>query len=176
MATNPLSTPPICSGDLDGLGRVYSATGALVLFSGEELLATQDGCDLHASESWRSFFAKTLFSAIPGKVTGKLYLTDRRLVLIRDVDVWKEVKPLLTPLGLPTAAQKEARLKDLKSRGARQYCEIQQQLVTLSRSRENRSMLFLYLTTTSQRRYRVVIYVEAADTSLFPAIKARFAR
>ncbi len=34
------------------------------------------------------------------------------------------MRPLLTPLGLPTAAGKESDLKRLKAKGARQYCEV----------------------------------------------------
>jgi len=170
--TDSRSPPPISVGDIDGLGRVYAETGSLVTNSSEKVITTRSGCDLHVSESWRSLFVRTLFAVAPGKLAGRLHLTDRRMVLIRDIDVWKEVKPLLTPLGFPAAAEKHSRLKEIKARGARQYCEIDLATVSISHAREKSTMLFLYITGSNGQKYRVIVYTDLADSRFFSNIKA----
>src|SRR5439155_25424818 len=62
-------------------------------------------------------FPKRIFHPLPGKPSGTLHVTSDRLIFIRAIDVWKEVKPLLTPLGLPTAAERESSLNRLMAIG-----------------------------------------------------------
>src|SRR5437879_10277894 len=70
------------------------------------------------------FLRKPIFRPRAGSPSGTLHLTSERLIYLRNIDVWKEIKPLLTPLGIPAAAEKESRLERLKAQGARQYCEV----------------------------------------------------
>src|SRR6267378_3299455 len=111
-------------GDLDGLGRVYSQSGGLVTASGEEVIKTAEGWDANVSSPWRRVLPNVVFTGFAGRTKSKLYITTERVVLIREIDVWREVKEELTPLGVPAAAAKEMHLKNLKSVGARQFCEI----------------------------------------------------
>jgi len=164
----------IRAGDLDGLGRVYSIAGELMMSPGEQTVAVQDGCDTHITGSWRSLFAKKIFSGTSGPPNGRLYTTSQRLVLIRDVDVWQEVKPLLTPLGLPAAAETEARLKQVKARGGRQYCEISTTELTLDRTRVKHSMLILYLTGPGGQRFRVIVHTAEHRPDFYTQIESRF--
>src|SRR2546421_4722216 len=116
--------PIVRVGDLDGLARIYSEAGGLIPESGEEILKVTTGWDANVSSPWRRFLPKIIFTGFGGRASSKLFVTTKRLVLVRDIDTWRELKGELTPLGLPTAAAKEARLKKLKALGVRQYCEI----------------------------------------------------
>src|SRR5438445_11414726 len=116
--------PAVRAGDIDGRGRIYSETGGLITESDEEILRAATGWDVTVLSPWRRFLPKYIFMGFGGKASSKLFVTSKRIVVVRDIDPWRELKGELTPLGLPTAAAKEARLKKLKSLGARQYCEI----------------------------------------------------
>src|SRR5947207_8386500 len=115
---------PIRAGDADGLGQVYSEFGGLILGPTETVLAERKGWDLAAYGSWRSFFPKPIFHPLAGSPSGTLHLTSERLIYLRNIDAWKEVKPLLTPLGIPAAAEKESDVSKRKWVAGRQYCEI----------------------------------------------------
>jgi len=116
--------PSVRAGDLDGRGSIYSDTGGLITESDEEILRAATGWDATVLSPWRRFLPKYIFMGFGGKASSKLFVTSKRIVLVRDIDPWRELKGELTPLGIPTAAAKEAKLKKLKSLGARQYCEI----------------------------------------------------
>ncbi len=116
--------PVVRAGDLDGRGRIYSGTGGLITESDEEIIRAVTGWDLTVLSPWRRFLPKYIFMGFGGKASSKLFVTSKRIVLVRDIDSWRELKGELTPLGIPTAAAKEAKLRKLKSSGARQYCEI----------------------------------------------------
>jgi hypothetical protein len=124
MAKMQQTNSPIRGGDIDGRGRVYSEFGSPILNLQETILAQRENCEVSAYRSWRTLFPGRIFHPLPGKPAGTIYLTSERLIFLRPIDVWKEVKPLLTPLGLPTAVEKESTLRGLQARGARQYCEV----------------------------------------------------
>ena len=100
---------------------MYSSEGNLITRSGEEILKVVEGWDLDVISPWRRILARTVFSGFGGKTSSKLYITTQRIVLVRDIDAWRQLKGELTPLGLPTAAAKESRLKELKASGARNF-------------------------------------------------------
>ena len=164
----------IHAGDIDGLGRVYSDLGTLISSPGEKVLRVRSGCDAHVTRSWRNFFAKTIFSGAPGKPDGQLHVTTQRLVLIREIDVWQQVKPLLTPLGFPAAAEKEAQMKELKARGGREYCEVPTSDLGLARAKEKETLLILYLIASSGQKYRMIVYTDASEPGFFAFLRARF--
>src|SRR5438309_11685604 len=124
MESGVQSGPVVRAGDLDGLRRIYSDAGGLVTESDEEIVRVAAGWDVNVRSPWRRVLPKSIFEGFSGKASSKLFITNRRIVLVRDIDPWRELKGELTPLGIPTAAAKEARLKKVKSLGARQYCEI----------------------------------------------------
>src|SRR5712692_2801880 len=113
------------------------------------------------------FFPKRIFHPLPGKPSGTIHVTSDRLIFLRAIDVWKEVKPLLTPLGLPTAAEKESKLNRLKSIGARQYCEIFPSRLQLVRVRRKSGLLHLRLTGLEGSRYEVFFYTDRDDSGFF---------
>jgi len=166
--TNPTSPEsPIRAGDIDGLGRVYSEQGGPILHSRETVLAQRKGCDIAAYGSWRIFFPKRLFHPMPGSPKGTIYLTSERLLFVRDIDVWQEVKPLLTPLGLPTAAEKRSKLSKLKERGARQYCEVLRAKLRPVRMKRKRMLLHFRLLSEDHRKYELFVYTDTDDPSFF---------
>src|SRR5688572_5466185 len=124
MESRANTHPVVRAGDLDGLGSVYSESGQLIAGSDEQILGTAEDWEVNVRSPWRTVLPRFVFMGFGGKVSSRLYVTTERIVLVRDIDVWREVKGELTPLGLPAAAAKEIHLKNLKSAGARQSCEI----------------------------------------------------
>jgi len=167
MTNRDSAESAIRSGDVDGLGRIYSEFGGPILHSQEVVLAERGGCDLAAYGSWRLFFPKRIFHPLPGKPSGTIHVTSDRVIFLRPIDVWKEVKPLLTPLGLPTAAEKEAKLNRLKAIGARQYCEIFRSKLRLVHVRRKSGLLHMRLTSTEGGRYEVFFYTDRDDPAFF---------
>ena len=167
MTSGDSAGQAIRSGDVDGLGRLYSEFGGPILHSQEVILAERQGCDLAAYSSWRLFFPKRIFHPLPGKPSGTIHVTSHRLILLREIDVWKEVKPLLTPLGLPTAAEKEAKLNRQKAIGARQYCEIFPSHLQLVRVRRKSGLLDMRLSGTDGSKYEVFFYTDRDDPAFF---------
>ncbi len=152
--------PVVRAGDLDGLGKVYSEWGGLITKSGEEILKTFEGWDLDVSSPWRKVLPKTIFAGFGGKASSKLFVTTDRIVLVREIDVWRELKEELSPLGVPAAAAKEVHLRRLKSAGVRQFCEIWPRnfrVVKMKRIDKRWSSLDLRLVGIDGRRYEVII-------------------
>ena len=162
---------PVRAGDVEGLGRVYSEFGGPILGPHETLLAQRNKCDVAVFGSWRIFFPKEIFYPLPGNPSGTLHVTSERLIFLRDIDLWKEVKPLLTPLSLPTAAEKQSRMKKLKATGARQYCEVfpmQLQLVNVMRKP---GLLRFRVKTKVGGRYQLLVYTDKDDPSFFDLLE-----
>jgi len=124
--------------------------------------------------------SETIFSGFGGKASSKLFVTTDRLVLVRDIDVWREVKGELTPLGLPAAAAKEIHLRELKSAGAREFCEIySRKLRVVKKKRIDRrwSWLDLHLIGADRRQYAITIWkTEGLDPDTLTLIESQFAR
>ncbi len=167
---------PIRAGDVEGLGRVYSEFGGPLLRPQETALAQRNGCDIAVFGSWRVFFAKEIFHPLPGNPSGTIHVTSDRLIFLRDIDVWKEVKPLLTPLGLPTAAEKESKLKRLKAKGARQYCEIFPAQLQLVRVRRKPRLLQFRLSAKDGGKYVLFVYTDKDDPHFFDVLEAAVAQ
>lgn len=165
------SDSPIRAGDIDGLGRVYSEFGGPLLRPGEAVIAHREGCDLSAYRSWRIFFPNRIFHPLPGKPSGTIHVTSERLIFLRNIDIWREVKPLLTPLGLPTAAEKESKLKGLKSRGARQYCEVRLSPLRLVRATRRPWFLRCRLLSEDGGKYELFLRTDTDDPSFLELVE-----
>src|SRR5439155_20816370 len=164
METSGNALPIVRVGDLDGLARIYSEAGGLITESGEEILRATTGWDANVSSPWRRFLPRIMFPGFGGRASSKLFVTNKRIVLVRDIDPWRELKGELTPLGLPTAAAKEARLKKVKSLGARQHCEIRRRNLRVIRRRSidrPRSLVSLRLIGTHVKKYALTLWNRA---------------
>ena len=172
--------PAVRAGDLDGRGRIYSDTGGLITGSDEEILRAATGWDVTVLSPWRRFLPKYIFMGFGGKASSKLFVTSKRIVLVRDIDSWRELKGELTPLGLPTAAAKEAQLKKLKSLGARQFCEIHPHGLRVVKQRSldrPRSWVSLRLIGTDGKKYAVTLWkTDGPDQETRTLIESQFGR
>src|SRR2546427_770038 len=96
--------PAVRAGDIDGRGRIYSETGGLITESDEEILRAATGWDVTVLSPWRRFLPKYIFMGFGGKASSKLFVTSKRIVVVRDIDPWRELKGELTPLALSETA------------------------------------------------------------------------
>lgn len=170
MTIPDFSTAPVRAGDIDGLGRLYSESGNPIFRVGETVLAQRNACEFAAYGSWRVFFPRRIFHSLPGRASGTIHVTSDRLLFLRDIDVWKEVKPLLTPLGLATAAEKESRLKRLKGGGARQYCEVVLSDLHLAHVKRRPRFLRMRLVAKDGVRYEVFVHTDGEDPAFFDSV------
>src|SRR5437867_3875 len=180
MESDDRTHPPVRAGDLDGLRRIYSEVGGLITESDEEMLIAATGWDVEVCSPWRRLLPKIIFAGFGGRASSKLFVTTKRIVLVREIDSWRELKGELTPLGLPTAAAKEARLKKLKSLGARQFCEIRpEDLRVVKRRSFDRpvSWVSLRLVGTDSQQYAIRFWkTDGPDQDTRTLIESRFAR
>ena len=170
--------PVVRAGDLDGRGRIYSDTGGLITESDEEIIRAVTGWDLTVLSPWRRFLPKYIFMGFGGKASSKLFVTSRRIVLVRDIDPWRELKGELTPLGIPTAAAKEAKLKKLKSLGARQYCEIRPADLRIVKEKSfdrPQSWVNLHLVGVDGKQYGITLWkTDGSDQETRALIESQF--
>jgi len=165
-------------GDLSGLGSVYSEGGGLIANSGERILKVGDGWDIDISSPWRKILPKIVFAGFEGRASSRLYVTTQRVVLIREIDSWREIKEELSPLGMPAAAAKGIHLKQLKAAGGRQFCEIwpgQLRVVKMKRIDRRWSWLGLRVVGNDATRYAITIYkTEGFDPETLSVLQSQF--
>ncbi len=170
----------IRAGDLDGLGKVYSQWGGLLPIPGERIIKSVEGWEMDVKSPWRSVLPGMVFVGFTGPISSRLHVTSERIVLIREIDIFRELRDQMTPLGLPEAVASEALLRRKKAEGAREFCEIRPALLRISRvkrhGRPSRA-LDLYLTSTDSRQYAVSVWkVSGSDPDTISLIESRFAR
>ena len=172
------SRPVLRVGDMEGLGQIYSEWGGLIPRSGETILKTAEGWDMDVSSPWRKFLPGVIFAGFGGEAASKLYVTTERIVLVRDIDTWRELKEELSPLGVPAAAAKEVHLRNLKQAGARQFCEVWPRnfrVVKMKRRDHRWSWLDLRLVGADEKRYEIIISkTDGLDPETLTLIQSQF--
>jgi len=171
---------PLRAGDSEGRDTLYTRPGALIGEPGESYLDIVDGWDMNVRCPWRKFLPGIIFMGFNGRVESKLYITSNRIVLLREIDSWREVAGELTPLGTPTAVAKEVRLKELKQAGVRQFCEIHPKslrLISAKKFVKRGCRLDLRLIGDDRREYAVSFWkTDGRDAKTLSLIEAQFHR
>ncbi len=165
-------------GDRRGLGTVYNLAGDLLLLPGESILKSVANWDIDILSPWRRTMPHVVFPGFHGRASSMLYVTSHRIVLIRDIDEWRELAGELTPLGLPNAAAKERVLSALRKTGARQFCEIfpyALRVVSTRRFLKRGSMIDLKLIGDDNHQYAVLIWkTDGRDPDTIDILESRF--
>jgi hypothetical protein len=168
------------AGDYRGLGRLYSNQGELILRVGESVLKAASGWDIDVMSPWRQVLPHVVFEGFGGVAKSRLYITTERIVLVREIDLWRQLKGEMTPLGLPNAAVKEAQLKRLLAAGARQFCEIWPQNLRVVRAKvtnRRRSWMDLQLMGVDRKQYAITIWkTDGKDPETLDLLNSRFPR
>ncbi len=181
MPAPPSQHALVRAGDEDGLGRVYSADGGLLTSAGETVIQSSEGWDLNASSPWRRVLPGIIFEGFNGEVSSRLYVTNERIVLVRDFDVLRELGGEFTPVGAPTATAEAIRRRRLKSLGVRAYCEIWPQTLKVVKEKffaKPRSWLNLKLIGTDGVQYALLIWRwrKDPDDAMLNLLRTRFSR
>ncbi len=168
------------AGDREGLGRIYSQWGGLLPRTTEETLHVADNWEMDVRSPWRTVLPGMIFVGFMAPTSSRLYVTTERIVLIRKIDIWRELKGELTPLGLPMAAEKEVLLRKLQAMGARQYCEVWPKFLKVVRVKHRgkpANAVQLFLKGTDGRQYAVAFWKPiGSEPELIPLIESRFSR
>lgn len=171
---------PVRAGDEAGYGSVYDRFGKLIERPEEGSLAVATGWDMNVRSPWRRIAPSLLFMGFNGKATSRLYVTTRRIVLIREIDTWRELAGEMTILGTPAAAAKQARLEKLKASGVRQFCEILPDVLRMVASRKHvklGSRLDLRLLAAGGSQYSISFWkTDGDDDEVLSLLESRFAR
>lgn len=170
----------IRAGDLDGLGTVYSQWGGLLPTPGERVIKSVEGWEMDVKSPWRSVLPGMIFVGFTGEVSSRLHVTNERIVFVREIDVFRELRDQMTPLGLPEAAATEATLRKKKAAGAREYCEIRPSQLRISRAKRHgrpSRALDLFLIGPDSRQYAISVWkVTGSDPETISLLESRFAR
>ncbi len=171
---------PVEVGDVDGRDTLYDRSGSLIAGPGEEVLRVGNGWDMNVRRPWRRLLPRILFMGFNGRVVSKLYVTSFRIVLVREVDTWRELAGEMTILGAPTAAGKEARLRNLRQSGARQYCAVRPDSLRLVSSRrfvKHGSRIDLQLIGSDSEQYAISFWKsDGTYDSMVDLLESRFHR
>ncbi len=170
--------PVVWAGDCNGLGKVYSQWGGLIPRVGEQIIRSADDWEMNVRSPWRAVLPGMIFMGFAGPISSKLYITSERIVLIRKIDTWRELKGELTPLGLPKAAEKEAVLKKLQAMGARQFCEIWPRRLRITKVKRHgrpAHAIDFFLIGSDELQYAVSFWKpKGSEPDLVPVIESRF--
>lgn len=178
MQSRQLPRPAVKSGDIDGLDKVYSEWGGLICGPDEQIIREVSGWEMEVRSPWRRVLPGLIFSGFGGSTSSSLYITNDRIVLIRKIDAWRELKGELSPLGLPKALEKESKLRKLQSSGGRQFCAIWPGRLRLSRMKkftQPRSLIDLFVTSEDGKQYAVTYWKpQGTDEETLSLIESRF--
>lgn len=166
------------AGDLEGRLSVYDLDGELMMKPSESLLGKFTGWEMTAISPWRRYLPNVIFLGLNKQASSRLYVTSQRVVLIRDVDPWRETSSDMTPLGMPNAAARNLELRQMKAAGARQFCEVfpnRLRAVQTRKSPKGTTWLGLRLKGDDGRQYRVSYWkTDGEDAEALSLIESRF--
>ncbi|HII41390.1 MAG TPA: hypothetical protein HA326_09275 [Thermoplasmata archaeon] len=168
----------VTAGDVGGRFSVYDKAGALVEEAGERIVRVATGFDMTATTPWRRLLPTVIFLGFNKPVTSRLYVTSNRIVLLREIDSWRQVIGDMTPLGIPNAIATKVELDALRAKGVRQYCQLRPDALRLVRTRKSAkpgAWLGLRLVDHGDVRYAVSLWkTDGEDPETLSLIESRF--
>lgn len=173
-------TEAIWAGDAEGRDVIYSPLGSLVEEHGELVTELATGWDMEIRSPWRALLPKILFMGFNGKAVSKLYVTTTRIVMIREIDPWRETQGEMTPLGIPNAVATQVELKQKKSAGIWHFCEVRPQrlkLVSSKRYSKRGCTVDLRLLGGDATQYAIAYWkTDGKDETMLALIESQFKR
>lgn len=170
----------VWAGDQEGRAVVYNPWGSLVEEHGESIIELATGWDMNVRSPWRGILPKIVFMGFNGKAISKLYITTTRVVLIREIDPWRETKGEMTPLGMPNAVATQVELRKKKQAGIRQFCEVRPQrlrLVSRKRYVKRGCMVDMRLLGRDDTQYAIAYWkTDGKDDKTLALIESQFRR
>lgn len=168
----------VLAGDAQGQGSIYSGDGRYIVRRGETILRFAEAWDANILSPWRKVLPHIIFEGFNGRATSTLYITTHRVVLIREIDVWRELKGEFTVLGAPNAAAKEWFLSELKRRGVRQFCVINCANLKVIKSKKYvrpKSLIYLRALGRDGKRYGISMWkTDGTDEETLAALASQF--
>lgn len=178
MRASAQSPKPVNAGTREGRGSLYDSKGNLLGRPGESYLEVAAGWDIDVYSPWRRLFPKAIFMGFSSRVVSKLYITTDRIVLIREIDPWRETSGEMSPLGIPNAVARQSELNRLKQAGLREFCEIYPHSLRLVSSRryvKRGSMVDMRLVGEDGRQYAISFWkTDGRDDKILSLIEAQF--
>ncbi|MFQ5886110.1 MAG: hypothetical protein ACE5II_02625 [Anaerolineae bacterium] len=113
---------PIVVGDLRGLREIYDDEGELIVEPGEKVLRMVENDDTNLWEGRRALTGRIFLGYPEQKVI--LYLTDERLVFIRNLQPWPIFKTHGTPFWLAVAVREALCAKNLECHCLKEFMEL----------------------------------------------------
>lgn len=173
-------TMAVWAGDAEGSGVIYSPAGSLVEEQGESIIELATGWDMDVRSPWRRVLPKMIFTGFNSKAVSKLYVTGARVVLIREIDPWRETQSDMTPLGIPNAVATQVELKTKKGAGVRHFCEVrprQLRLVSSKRYTKRGSMVDMRLLGRDDTQYAISYWkTDGKDDRTLSLVESQFRR
>ncbi len=178
MSRVPVESDIVRAGSIKGRSSVYDSSGALILRPGESIVDIALGWDMTATSPWRRILTGVIFLGFNKKASSRLYITNQRLVLIRDIDPWREATPGMTPLGMPDAIAKKVELQKLGASGVKEFCEVtpgRLRRVRVRRSRKAGAWIGLMLIGDDGRQYWLSYWkTEGEDAKTLSLLESQF--
>ncbi len=178
MSRSIRAHPAVRAGDVDGRLSVYSPQGELLPEPGEQVVKVATGFDMTAATPWRRLLPTVIFIGFNKPAASHLYVTASRIVLIREIDSWRQVVGDMTPLGIPNAIATKVELDALRTKGVRQYCQLDPGALKLVRARHSSkpgAWLGLHLLDDRGIRYAISFWkTDGEDVETLSLIESRF--
>ena len=178
MPSDPRSSMAVRAGYFKGSDLFNGEGGELRLVESECVLRVVEHWDMDVISPWRRVLPRSIFEGFNGRATSKLYITTHRIVLVRKIDSWREVKGEMTPLGMPVAIAKKVELDRLSRIGTRQYCEIWPaalRLVSSKKLLKGNSWVSLNVLDLAGTQYGIMIWkTDGRDDETLALIESLF--
>lgn len=158
------------AGDAEGLHAIYDESGGLILAREEHLVRKSEGDNIDIWKGKHGLFSKTLLPRTKEK--GTLYVTNKRLVFIREPDPHLYYKTYSDPFSLPEGLAGSRYANSIRKLGLRIYAEISFDEVTSLKSHPKGKWIEIHLKDDDGIPIRADIYRLNNDDDKIPILEA----